>query len=206
MNAPDEQFGRGKWEQGETIVVTDRNIGLTEEQSELKQNQNSHFRLHLFDPKDEHLIMTYSEQWWDDMPEVAHKFAAKLGYNKEKWDADSTIPYDTKTFFQCTDEEKQAAMFLGLSPIDKKLNVWWADLDKATKEHAIALGWLEEKWDDDWEIYHLDIDKKYWDELDKAQQKAANHFGYTKATWDETYAEEDTKTVRAQPLEFCTAQ
>lgn len=141
--------------------------------------------------------MTYSEQWWDDMPEVAHKFATKIGYNKEKWDSDSTIPYDTKTFFQCTNEEKQAAMFLGLSPIDKKLNVWWSDLDQATKDQAIALGWSEEKWDDDWEIYHLDIDKKYWDELDKAQQKAANHFGYTKATWDETYAEEDMKSVRS---------
>ena len=141
--------------------------------------------------------MTYSEQWWDDMPEVAHKFATKIGYNKEKWDSDSTIPYDTKTFFQCTNEEKQAAMFLGLSPIDKKLNVWWSDLDQATKDQAIALGWSEEKWDDDWEIYHLEIDKKYWDELDKAQQKAANHFGYTKATWDETYAEEDMKSVRS---------
>jgi hypothetical protein len=124
------------------------------------------------------------------------KYAAKLGYTKETWDADAAIPYDSKTFFQCTDEEKQAAMFLGLNPIDKKLNVWWADLDKATKDHAIALGWSEEKWDDDWEIYHLPIDKLYWADLDKAQQKAANHFGYTKATWDETFAEEDMKTVR----------
>lgn len=137
----------------------------------------------------------YADMWWDAMPEKAHKAATTLGYKKETWDADTKIPYDDKTFFQCTDVEKQAAMFVGLSPIAKKLNVWWGDLDQATKDHAIALGWTMELWDDDWEIEHLPIDKLYWADLDKKQQKAANHFGYTKATWDETWDEGDLKAV-----------
>lgn len=141
----------------------------------------------------------YADRWWDAMPEKAHKQAAVMGYSKETWDADSKIPYDSKAFKDCTNEEKQAAMFLGLNPIAKKLNIWWDDVDPATKEHAAALGWTKELWDDDWEIEHLPIDKVYWGDLSTAQQKAAHHFGYTKATWDETWAEEDMKSVSAAP-------
>jgi hypothetical protein len=92
----------------------------------------------------------YNNMYWADMPEAAHKAAAILGYTKENWDADSAVPYDTKSFFDCTNAEKQAAMFLNLNPIAKKLNVWWEDLDQATKDQALAIGWTQEKWDDDW--------------------------------------------------------
>jgi hypothetical protein len=98
-------------------------------------------------PRHEH---EYNNMYWDDMPEAAHKAAAILGYTKESWDADSPVPYDSKSFFDCTNAEKQAAMFLNLNPIAKKLNVWWEDLDQATKDQALALGWTQEKWDDDW--------------------------------------------------------
>lgn len=137
----------------------------------------------------------YADKWWGDMPEKAQKAAKSVGYTKETWDADAKIPYDDKTFFQCSETERQAAMFLGLDPIKKKLNLWWDDVDKATQEQALALGWTKELWDDDWEIEDLPIDKVSWADLDKKQQKAANHFGYTKATWDETWTEEDLKTV-----------
>jgi hypothetical protein len=92
----------------------------------------------------------YNNMYWDDMPEAAHKAAAILGYTKESWDADGAVPYDSKSFSDCTNAEKQAAMFLNLNPIAKKLNVWWEDLDQATKDQALALGWTQEKWDDDW--------------------------------------------------------
>ena len=86
------------------------------------------------------------------MPEKAHKAALALGYTAESWDSDARIPYDDKTFFECTLQEKQAAMFLGMSPIDSKLQVWWSELDQPTKDAALAIGWTQETWDDDWEV------------------------------------------------------
>lgn len=139
----------------------------------------------------------YDEKYWDDMPDVAHKAAATLGYTKESWDADGSVPYDTKTFFQCTNPEKQAAVFLNLKLIEKKLNVWWSDLDKPTMDHAAALGWSQATWDDDYEIVDLAVDKVYWKDLTAPQQAAALHFGYTKATWDETWAADDYTAAAA---------
>lgn len=130
------------------------------------------------------------------MPSKAHIAAVALGYTQESWDADAKIPYDAKVFHECTEAERQAAMFLDLNPIAKKLNIWWHDVDAKTKEQALVLGWTPELWDDAYEIEHLPIDKVYWGDLTAAQQKAANYFGYTKATWDETWAEEDMKSVR----------
>ena len=94
----------------------------------------------------------YADKWWKDMPPKAHKAALALGYTAESWDADARIPYDDKTFFECTPEEKHAAMFLGMSPIDSKCQIWWSELDKPTKDAAQVLGWTQQKWDDDWEV------------------------------------------------------
>jgi hypothetical protein len=122
----------------------------------------------------------FAGQWWSEMPEIAHKAATTLGYTQETWDADAKIPYDDKTFNQATEVEKKAACFLGLPPLRKKLSTaYWKDLDKATQGFATDLGWTQEKWDDDWEIEHLEVEKLYWDELSPKQQKAAGHFGYT---------------------------
>jgi hypothetical protein len=132
----------------------------------------------------------YNTMYWDDMPEVAH-FAAKiLGYSKESWDKDEEVPYDTNSFFQCTVRERQAAVFLNLGLI-KKLNLWWDDVHGPTQDQASALGWTKEKWDQDYEIEDLPIDKISWDELERLQRRGAKHFGYTKATWDETWAAQD---------------
>jgi hypothetical protein len=133
--------------------------------------------------------LNYADKYWADMPEAAHKAAAVLGYDQAKWDSDTAVPYDTKTFFECSAAEKQAAMFVNLNPIAKKLNVWWSDLDATTKEQATALGWTEEKWNDDWEIEHLEVEHLYWDSLSAAQKTAANHFGYTQSTWDESFVD-----------------
>lgn len=133
----------------------------------------------------------YNDMYWADMPEIAHKAAATLGYTSETWDNDDSIPYDHKGFAECTMAEKQAAMFLNLNPIAKKLNVWWEDLDETTKEHAINIGWTSDKWDEDYEIEHLDVEQLYWADLDTKQKEAASYFGYTKATWDETWEPSD---------------
>ena len=134
----------------------------------------------------------YNDMYWADMPEIAHKAAIALGYtNAEAWDSDAHIPYDDKSFAECTSAEKQAAMFLNLNPIAKKLDLWWEDVDATTKEHAINIGWTAEKWDEDYEIEHLDVEQLYWDDLDTKQKEAALYFGYTKATWDETWDPND---------------
>lgn len=86
------------------------------------------------------------------MPVAAHKAAEILGYTADKWDSSAPVPYNDKSFVQCTEEEKRAAMYLGMSPIDSKLQVWWSELDKPTKDAAMALTWTQEKWDDDWEV------------------------------------------------------
>ena len=133
----------------------------------------------------------YNDMYWADMPEVAHKAAETLGYTGETWDNDDSVPYDDKGFAECTAAEKQAAMFLNLDPIGKKLNVWWEDLDEKTKEQAINIGWTSEKWDEDYEIEHLEVEQLYWADLDAKQKEAASYFGYTKATWDETWEPSD---------------
>jgi hypothetical protein len=139
-------------------------------------------------PPEDHI---YNEMYWDDMPEIAHTAAKTLGYTKETWDDDEAVPYNDKAFSTCTNPEKQAAMFLNLNPIASKLNVWWEDLDETTKEHATAIGWTSDKWDEDYEIEHLDVEHLFWSELDSKQQAAASYFGYTKATWDETWNPSD---------------
>lgn len=81
-----------------------------------------------------------------------------MQYTQETWDEDGKVPYDDKPFSECTAAEKHAAMYLGLSPICKKLDpIYWADVDATTKAHAIAIGWDEHKWDHDWAIEDLDV-------------------------------------------------
>ena len=133
----------------------------------------------------------YNDMYWADMPEVAHKAAETLGYTGETWDNDDSVPFDEKEFAACTTAEKQAAMFLHLNPIGKKFNVWWEDLDETAKEHAINIGWTSDKWDEDYEIEHLEVEQLYWADLDTKQKEAASYFGYTKATWDETWEASD---------------
>jgi hypothetical protein len=133
----------------------------------------------------------YNDMYWDDMPEAAHKAAQTLGYTKEIWDADESVPYQDQGFAKCSAAEKQAAMFLNMSPIAAKLNVWWEDLDATTQKHATTLGWTNELWDQDYEIEDLEIEHQYWSDLNAPQQEAAAYFGYTKATWDETWNAED---------------
>ena len=94
----------------------------------------------------------YHSKDWKDLPASAQKAAKALGYTQETWDGDGKVPYDAKTFFQCTEEEKHAAMYLGMSPIDTKLQIYWSELDQPTKDAALVLGWTQEKWDDDWEV------------------------------------------------------
>lgn len=138
----------------------------------------------------------YNEMYWDDMPEAAHQAAQTWGYDKETWDADAAVPYQTKAFTDCSAAEKQAAMFLNMSPMAAKLNVWWEDLEDAvTQKHAMTLGWTPELWDADYELEDLEIEQKYWSELNAQQQEAAAYFGYTKATWDETWNAEDFHVI-----------
>lgn len=135
----------------------------------------------------------YERKWWSELPETAQEAALTLGYTQETWDADSKIPYDFQDFHECSNDEKESAMYLGLDPIKKKLDIWWDDTDKKTLAEAKVLGWSKETWDKDWQIEHLPCNKWYWDEMTSTQQKAARHFGYTKGTWDETWEVEEKK-------------
>lgn len=56
----------------------------------------------------------------------------------------------------------------------------------ATKKAALALDWTEHKWDDDWELWDLEVDHKYWKEMTEEEKAGAMHFGYTQHTWDGT--------------------
>ena len=152
-------------------------------------NIHHHYRISIMSPPEDSY---YNDMYWADMPEIAHKAATTLGYTKgEMWDNDESIPYDDKSFAECTMAEKQAAMFLNMNPISKKLNVWWEDLDETTQKYALNIGWTSDKWDEDYEIEHLDVEQLYWDDLDCKQKDAASYFGYTKATWDETWEPND---------------
>jgi hypothetical protein len=140
----------------------------------------------------------FADKWWTEMPPSAHKAAEALGYTQQTWDADAEVAYDKKTFFECSEAEKQAAMFLGgsMNPISYKLDIWWDELDKKTKDEAAVLGWTKENWDDDWNLEDLPINEKYWADMTSKEQKALQHFGYSKATWDETFEDMDFKKVQ----------
>jgi len=133
----------------------------------------------------------YSDYWWEDLPEKARRAAIVLGYSKETWDDDATIPYDSKTFAECSYSEKNAAMYLHMSPIEKKLDIWWDDADDETKRLAQVLGWDKHKWDDDWAIEQLPCEHWWWRDMTEEQQKAARHFGYGRGTWDYVEDEEE---------------
>jgi hypothetical protein len=134
----------------------------------------------------------YIDWWWEDLPEKQKKYARMLGYENQKhWDDDEAVPYDSKDFDECTYKELKAARYLGLDPIDQKLDIWWSEASEDTKKHAGVLGWDQEKWDDDWMIEDLPCEHLYWKDLSEEQKAAAKHFGYNKALWDETEDEED---------------
>ena len=89
-------------------------------------------------------------------------------------------------------------MFLGMDPIDKLEDVWWTDLNDTTKDHAKVLGYTKDKWDDDWEIDDLPVDKKNWKDLTKDETKAAKHFGWSEQSWNGTYQAETFSKVRTK--------
>lgn len=114
-----------------------------------------------------------------------------MGYTKETWDADAEIEYDEKDFADCTVQEKHAAMYLGMNPIDEKLDIWWSETDDETKAFATVLGFDQHKWDEDWELKDLPCEHWYWKDMTEEQKDAAIHFGYSRALWDETEDDDD---------------
>jgi len=128
----------------------------------------------------------YADWWYEDMPPAAKKAAEVMGYTKETWDKDEKIPYDDKAIHECGVPEKKAALYLGMNPIAKKCDIWWSELSEESQKMALALGWTKEKWDDDWELHHLEIEHKYWAELTDDEKEAAAFFGYMQSTWDQT--------------------
>lgn len=125
------------------------------------------------------------------MPPRAQKAAQVLGWTKATWDADEDVAYESKAFADCTVQEKHAAMYLGMNPIDEKLDIWWSETDDETKAHAAALGWDQHKWDDDWAIQDLPCEHIYWKDLSDEQKDAAIFFGYSRSLWDETDDDDD---------------
>ena len=143
----------------------------------------------------------YNEWWWEDLPEKAKKAAKVLGYDKDSWDEDKPVPYDSKAFVDCTKEELRAATFLHMKPIDKKLDpLWWSETDEETKKQAGILGWDQHKWDDDWKIHDLPCEHWYWKDMTNEQKAAAQYFGYSKATWDETGEDDEEDFVASAPV------
>jgi len=128
----------------------------------------------------------YCDWWWEDLPESARKAATVLGYSQETWDADEDVPYDHQSFAECTRNEKAAALFLGMPPLEDKLDVWWSEVDPETQKHAEALTYTQQFWDEDYYLEDLPCDAWYWKDMNEEQKAAARHFGYTPSTWDET--------------------
>jgi hypothetical protein len=96
-------------------------------------------------------------------------------------------------------EERRAAMFLDMSPIDSKLDIWWEEIDKKTQTYLKDMEWGQDKWDDEWELHDLPIKTKKWNDLSDKERTAATYLGYTKCKWDETSDDEkdvDFNTVR----------
>lgn len=48
------------------------------------------------------------------MPERAQKAAGVLGWTKETWNDDASVPYESKAWADCTVQEKRAAVLLGM--------------------------------------------------------------------------------------------
>lgn len=67
-----------------------------------------------------------------------------------------------------------------------------ADPSSDTKNAALAIGWSQESWDEDWNIKDLPIEHKYWADLTEAEKAGASYFGYIQSTWDETESTEWT--------------
>lgn len=120
----------------------------------------------------------YADWWWEELPPRAQTAAKAMGYTASTWDEDEDIAYDSKSFAELTVQEKHAAMFLGLNPIEERLDIWWDEVDSDTQKYAIALGWDKSKWDDEWEIQDLPCEHLYWKELTEEQKTAARYFGY----------------------------
>lgn len=57
----------------------------------------------------------------------------------------------------------------------------WDELSAEEQKAFVALGWSQEKWDDDGDISAADKD---WDELTPKQQAALKALGYDEAYWD----------------------
>ena len=147
----------------------------------------------------------YCDWWYDDLPDSARKAAAVLGWTKETWDHDEEVPYQHQSWKECTANEKVAAQFLGLAPLESSMmNVWWEDLDEETQKQAAILTYTQELWDDDYDLEDLPCDSWYWKDMTEEQRKAANFFGYTRVTWDQT-GEDLFETVDGVDVEVPTA-
>jgi len=144
----------------------------------------------------------YNKYWYEDLPDEAKKAATTMGYTTmENWDEDYEVPFDIKSFDELTLSEKRAATFLGFNPIKKKLDVHWSETSEATKEAAFKVGWSQEKWDDNWELHHLDVEHKYCSELTDEERAGVQYFGYTRCTWDqpvEMVFEDDNDDINAR--------
>jgi hypothetical protein len=57
----------------------------------------------------------------------------------------------------------------------------WDELSMGEQKAFVALGWDQEKWDDDGDIPAADKD---WDELTPKQQAALKALGYDETYWD----------------------
>jgi len=131
--------------------------------------------------------------WWEELPENAKQAAKVLAYNQSIWDDDEYSSYHDKPFEKLSLDEKRAALFIGLAPLDDKFKeAYWEDINEETKKHAKALGFDQHKWDDDWRLQDLEVEHLYWKDLTEEQQDAAEFFGYTEGLWNEDGQEQET--------------
>ncbi|KAL7575134.1 hypothetical protein ACA910_000500 [Epithemia clementina (nom. ined.)] len=57
--------------------------------------------------------LPYVDYDWDELPDVAKKAAAVLGYNKQTWDDDEESEFDDYSWKELNQEQQQAAAILG---------------------------------------------------------------------------------------------
>lgn len=95
------------------------------------------------------------------LTEEEKKAAAVLGFNRKKWDMDSSTGSETGG--------------KGYDDMD------WSDLPQNVKKAAQTMGYTESMWNNDQDC---PLEDKKWRELTSEQKNAAKILGYNRRLWD----------------------
>jgi len=115
--------------------------------------------------------------WWDDVEPETKKQAAKLGYDKEKWDDDWAIhhlPIEHKYWKELTDDEKSGARYFGYTPatwdeVEDDLDAPFYDGDQTSDPTPSASGSTEEEKKEEMPDEECATDDEEWSDDDEEE-------------------------------------